>query len=196
MSCESESTVTAQGGQKIILPQFQALQLTKQDFPLTINGMTLPLKQVVTQIQHSDALNVASDMYTSISATLSHFHLLLQNFEFDEEGDPIDFNLFWHHPDGKSYVTVTSVVIGIFAIVGLVWSCAKCYPHCAKYCSKPWGYMPAAGKGNSSHESDEDVELEDMRRVRVATAPLVDERSVSFRDQATSVFPRSTRVRQ
>ena len=119
MSCESESTVTAQGGQKIILPQFQALQLTKQDFPLTINGMTLPLKQVVTQIQHSDALNVASDMYTSISATLSRFHLLLQNFEFDEEGDPIDFNLFWHHPDGKSYVTVTSVVIGIFAIVGL-----------------------------------------------------------------------------
>ena len=195
VSCESETTVATQGGRKIVLPQFQALPLVKQDFPLTINGMTLPLSRVVTQIQHSDALNVASDMYTSISTTPSRFHQLLQNFEFEEEGDPINFDLFWKHPDGKSYVTITSVIMGVFALIGLVWSCAKCYPRCAKFCSKPWGYVPALGNGNSP-DSDEEVELENMGQVRVASAPPADERNVSFRDQATSVFPRGTRVRQ
>ena len=195
VSCESESTITLRNKNKSILPQFQAMKISKDDFPLTINGLELPIDKVVTQIVHSNALNVASELYTSVSATPSQFHQVLQNFEFESDNEPLDFKMVWRHPDGKTYITITSVVIGLLALIGLVWSCNRC---CKRFVPRIKGYklqLPIKG----TREND-DVEFSD-RQIRSPSAPDLESsesgRNVTFatRDQSTSVFPRGRRVR-
>ena len=195
MSCESESTVTTKNRNKVILPQFQAMRISKEDFPLVINGLELQLDKVMTQIVHSNALNVAAETYTSISATPSQFHQVIQDFRFDEEEPEFDFQMIWKHNEAKTYITVTSIIIGILAVVGLVWCCSKC---CRRCMPRLKGYriqLPIRG----NRESDE-VEFSE-RKSRAPSAPALEEgegsKNVTFstRDQSTSVYPRGKRSR-
>ena len=133
MSCESDSTVSGAGVNKFILEKFKSFRFNKTSFPLLINGVLLPLEKVLTQIIHSATMNVASDLYTGVSVTPSQFHTVIQNLGFNEDEPELDFEMIWNNVSGKSYVTITGVLLGLFTCVGLGWMLWRCIPLCKKY---------------------------------------------------------------
>ena len=208
-SCEADSTFSGRGINKFILGKFQAFMFNKTAFPLLINGVTLPMEKVLTQIIHSSTMNVASNLYTGVSVTPSQFHTVLQSLGFEEQEPQLDFQMIWNDVKGKSYVTATSVLLGIFTILGIGWLMWKCIPVCKKY-HKGYRLQTRMEQETGTRESVKtDAQTDSETRPAVIEEPVVifrstpsappaetgGERIVKFqtRSTGTTVFPRDRR---